>query len=76
MDVVWCVETHGAEVARDDDQVDGEAQADDKNYRDERTVFQDDGVFIKPPDVPHSAVEQGEVFSEAGEGGGGGGGRA
>ena len=72
MDVVWSVETHRAEVARDDDQVDGEAQADDKNHRDERTVFQDDGVFIKPPDVPHPAVEQCEVVSEAGEGEGGG----
>ena len=72
VDVVWCVETHRAEVARDDDQVDGEAQADDKNHRDERTIFQDDRVFIKPPDVPHPAVEQCEVLSEAGGGGGGG----
>ena len=34
VDVVWSVETQGAEIARDDDEVDGEAQADEKYDRD------------------------------------------
>ena len=68
MDVVWSVESQGAEVGGDDDQVDGETQTDEENHGDQGTVSQDYGVFIKPPHVPHPAVEQCEVVSEAGEG--------
>ena len=66
MDVVWSVESQGAEVGGDDDQVDGEAQTDEENHGDQGTVSQDYGVFIKPPHVPHPAVEQCEVVGEAG----------
>ena len=52
MNVVGRVESEGAEVARDDDQVEAETQADEENHRHEGTVFQDYGVFIKSPDVP------------------------
>ena len=72
MDVVWSVESQGAEVGGDDDQVDGETQTDKENHGDQGTVSQDYGVFIKPPHVPHPAVEQCEVVSEAGEGEGAG----
>ena len=68
MDVVWSVESRGAEVARDDDQIDAEAQTDEENDRHQGTVLQHHGVFIKPSHVPHPAVEQCEVVSEAGEG--------